>query len=90
MGNAPVTPSVGWVSNRRLAYEDALAPTELLADCAAVGRKLRPNSERAVGDTGEPGKQRTFRRYGLWHGSATIVVPDDVAALAHRMELPLR
>ena len=63
---------------RRLPYEEASSPPDMASDCAEVGRTLPgPVPDRRVGDSAAAGT------------SGTVVVPDDLARLAGRMQLHL-
>jgi hypothetical protein len=62
---------------QRLPYEDAAPTTEMISDCAAVGRALHLPAERLDHGTAPDGRQ----------GSDEIVVPDSLADLAREMHL---
>ncbi len=62
---------------QRLPYEDAAPTTEMISDCAAVGRALHLPAERLDAGTAPCGRQ----------GSDEIVVPDSLADLAREMHL---
>jgi hypothetical protein len=75
-----VTPSVASMTYQRLPYEDAAPTTQMLSDCAAVGRALHLQDER-VAPSAPPDARR---------GTDEIVVPDGLAELARGMELHFR
>ena len=65
---------------QRLPYEDAAPTTQMISDCAAVGRALHLPAER-VDTTAATDERR---------GSDEVVVPDGLAELAREMELHFR
>jgi hypothetical protein len=65
---------------QRLPYEDAAPTTQMISDCAAVGRALHLQEER-VGAAAVPDERR---------GPDEVVVPDGLAELAREMELHFR
>jgi hypothetical protein len=65
---------------QRLPYEDAAPTTQMISDCAAVGRALDLPAGR-VDTTAAPDERR---------GADEIVVPDGLAELAREMELHFR
>jgi hypothetical protein len=65
---------------QRLPYEDAAPTTEMISDCAAVGRALHlPADPFAL--AAAPRVRR---------GAEEVVVPDSLADLAREMQLHLQ
>ena len=64
---------------QRLPYEDAASTTEMVSDCAAVGRALHLPARGQEESAASPGRQ----------GPEQIVVPDSLADLAREMHLHL-
>jgi hypothetical protein len=64
---------------QRLPYEDADPTTEMVSDCAAVGRALPLPATRV-----DPATAPYVRQ-----GSDVVVVPDRLAERARKMQLPL-
>jgi hypothetical protein len=65
---------------QRLPYEDAAPTTQMISDCAAVGRALHLQDERV-----DPAVAPDERRR-----PDEVVVPDGLAELAREMELHFR
>jgi hypothetical protein len=79
LGDASVTPSVASMTYERLPYEDAAPTTEMISDCAAVGRALHLRAEVVATAAVDEGR-----------GSDEVVVPEGLAELAREMELHFR
>jgi hypothetical protein len=80
LGDPSVTPSVAAMTYQRLPYEDAAPTTEMISDCAAVGRALHLPAE-PHGTATPTSEQR---------GPEEVVVPDSLADLAREMQLHFR
>jgi hypothetical protein len=79
LGDPSVTPSVAAMTYQRLPYEDAAPTTEMISDCAAVGRALHLPTERPGTSTAQPERR----------DPGEVVVPDSLADLAREMQLHL-
>ena len=76
MGDPSVTPNVDHMTYQRLPYDDAATTDQMATDCAAVDQALHLPGQR-FGDT-----------HSVADGSYdTVVVSDDLAALAAGLEL---
>ena len=82
MGDPSVTPSVDSMSYQRLAYDDAATTDQMATDCAAVDQALHFTHQRRPGVPPQPVA-------GGHHDTVhdTVVVSDDLAALAAGLEL---
>ena len=78
MGDPSVTPSVEGMSYQRLAYDDAATTDQMATDCAAVDQALHLAPQRHPGLTPHPVEGGAYD---------TVVVSDDLAALAAGLEL---
>lgn len=78
LGDPSVTPSVGDMSYQRLAYDDAATADQMASDCAAVDLALHLAAQRHVGAQTHPVGDGVYD---------TVVVSDDLAALAAGLEL---
>jgi hypothetical protein len=81
LGDPSVTPSVEDMTYQRLAYDDAATTDQMATDCAAVGQALHPNGQL-------PGQRHLPEPHSVTDGVYdTVVVSDDLAALAAGLEL---
>ena len=80
LGDPSVTPSVAAMTYQRLPYEDAAPTTEMISDCAAVGRALHLPADRL-----DPAAATLERS-----DPEEVVVPDSLAELAREMQLHFR
>ena len=78
MGDPSVTPSVERMSYQRLAYDDASPSDQMTSDCAAVGSTLQLTTQRQAGPRTHPVSEGDYD---------TVVVSDDLAAVAAGLEL---
>ena len=85
MGDPSVTPSVENMSYQRLAYDDAATTDQMATDCAAVDQALHPHGH-ATGHL--PAQRPLGEPHSVTDGVYdTVVVSDDLAALAAGLEL---
>lgn len=78
MGDPSVTPSVEDMTYQRLPYDDAATTDQMATDCAEVDRALHLPHQAPLGD----------RPHSIADGVYdTVVVTDDLAALAAGLEL---
>ena len=78
MGDPSVTPSVEDMSYQRLAYDDAATTDQMATDCVAVDQALHLPGQRLLGADAHSVADGAY---------GTVVVSDDLAALAAGLEL---
>ena len=89
MGDPSVTPSVENMSYQRLAYDDAATTDQMATDCAAVDQALHLTGHAHDHATAPLPRQRPLGEpHSMDDGVYdTVVVSDDLAALAAGLQL---
>jgi hypothetical protein len=78
LGDPSVTPSVDRMNYQRLPYDDAATTDQMATDCAAVDQALHLTDQRHLGAHTHPVGEGDYD---------TVVVSDDLAAVAAGLEL---